>query len=167
MKKRTKLVDKTLFVRDDEGGYHIAPLDLVVEAARRGLDAQVKSEELTSPELAMNWCVVRLALLEHEVFGCVFLNNQHRVLEFAELFRGTIDGASVYPREVVKAVLSRNAAAVIFCHNHPSGKAEPSEADKQITQRLKQVLTLIEVRVLDHIIVGGGKTYSMAEHGLL
>jgi DNA repair protein RadC len=104
----------------------------------------------------------------HEVFGCLWLDNQHRVLEFEELFHGTIDGASVYPREVVRAALRLNAAAVIFAHNHPSGVAEPSEADRMITQRLKQALNLIDIRVLDHFIVGDGdQAYSFAEHGLL
>ena len=95
------------------------------------------------------------------------MDNQHRVLEFSELFRGTIDGASVYPREVVKTALSKNAAAVIFAHNHPSGLAQPSEADRAITNRLRSALNVVDIRVLDHFIVGAEEIYSFAEHGLL
>ena len=109
-----------------------------------------------------------LAGRSYEMFGALFLDNRHRVIEFHELFRGTIDGASVYPREVVKQVLACNAAAVIFLHNHPSGEPEPSAADEQITYRLRDALCLIDVRVLDHIVVGsGGRTVSFAERGLI
>jgi DNA repair protein RadC len=101
----------------------------------------------------------------HEVFACIYLDNQHRVLAFDELFRGTIDGASVYPREVVKAALKRNAAALILAHNHPSGVAEPSAADRQLTRRLKDALALVDIRVLDHVVVGDGETVSLAERG--
>jgi DNA repair protein RadC len=167
MKKRSKIVDNTLFVRDEAGEYRIAPLGLVIERARTLLNKQVKTEAITSPDKARDWCMARLASLEHEVFSVVFLDNQHRVIAFEELFRGTIDGASVWPREVVKATLEHNAAAVIFSHNHHSGSAEPSEADRHITRRLKDVLAMIEVRVMDHIIVGGGQWYSFAQYGLL
>jgi DNA repair protein RadC len=101
------------------------------------------------------------------VFACLFLDNQHHILEFEELFRGTIDSASVYPREVIKKALAHNAAAVIFAHNHPSGISEPSQADKLITDKLKQALALIDIRVLDHFIIGDGMPYSFAENGLL
>ena len=101
------------------------------------------------------------------MFACLFLDNQHRVILLEELFRGTIDGASVYPREVVKQALYHNAAAVIFAHNHPSGISEPSQADKHITEKLKQALSLFDIRVLDHFIIGDGQPYSFAEHGLL
>ena len=97
----------------------------------------------------------------------MFLDNQHRVIQLDELFRGTIDGASVYPREVVKQALHHNAAAVIFAHNHPSGVTEPSQADKQITEKLKKALDLFDIRVLDHFIIGDGEPYSFAEHGLI
>lgn len=103
----------------------------------------------------------------HEVFACLFLDNKHRMIAFKELFHGTIDGASVYPREVVKQALAHNAAAVIFAHNHPSGIAEPSQADQQITQRLQSALKLVDIRVLDHIVVGDGETVSFAETGRL
>jgi DNA repair protein RadC len=105
--------------------------------------------------------------LDHELFGCLFLDNRHRVLEFSELFRGTIDGTSVYPREVVKEALKLNAAAVILAHNHPSGVAEPSQADERITRRLKAALELVDIRLLDHLIVGDGGTTSLAARGLL
>ncbi|MFW6258710.1 MAG: RadC family protein, partial [Halochromatium sp.] len=105
--------------------------------------------------------------LAHEVFACLFLDNRHRVIEYQELFRGTIDGASVHTREVVKEAIRWNAAAVIFAHNHPSGVAEPSQADLHITKRLQEALQLVEVRVLDHIIVGAGDGTSFAERGLI
>jgi DNA repair protein RadC len=101
----------------------------------------------------------------HEVFGCLFMDSKHRMLAFEVLFRGSIDSASVYPRQVVKRALAHNAAAVIFCHNHPSGNSEPSQADRTLTQRLTEALDLIEVRVLDHFIVGEGEPLSMVEHG--
>jgi DNA repair protein RadC len=122
---------------------------------------------LTSPDVARDYLRVRLGQLEHEVFGCLFLDNRHRVLAFEEMFRGTIDGASVHPREVVKEALRYNAAAAILAHNHPSGTPEPSRADESITRRLKEALGLIDVRVLDHMIVGGTSITSFAERGLL
>ena len=105
--------------------------------------------------------------LDHELFCCLFLDNRHRVLSFNELFRGTIDGTSVYPREVVKEALAVNAAAVILAHNHPSGVAEPSQADERITRRLKSALELVDIRLLDHLIIGDGRTTSLASRGLI
>ena len=105
--------------------------------------------------------------LEHEIFGVVFLDNQHRILASEELFRGTIDGASVYPREVAKLALKHNAAACIFFHNHPSGVVEPSSADRAVTERLKDALRLLDVRVLDHFVVGKEGSVSFAERGLI
>jgi DNA repair protein RadC len=99
------------------------------------------------------------------VFACLFLDNRHRVIEYEELFQGTIDGASVHPRQVVRRALDHNAAALILAHNHPSGIAEPSEADRNITQRLQEALRLVDVRILDHIVVGDGEMRSMAEMG--
>ena len=104
---------------------------------------------------------------DHEVFCCLYLDSRHRLMCFEELFRGTIDGASVHPREVVKQALARNATAVILAHNHPSGVAEPSQADELITARLRDALALVDIRVLDHFIVGEGQPYSFAEHGLV
>jgi DNA repair protein RadC len=109
----------------------------------------------------------RIRHLGHEMFCCLYLDNRHHVLRFDELFRGTIDGTSVYPREVVKEALAINAAAVILAHNHPSGVAEPSEADERITRRLKAALGLVDIRLLDHLIVGNGTTTSLASRGLL
>ena len=108
----------------------------------------------------------KLAGFEHEVFAVLFLDTRHRLIEYREMFHGTIDSASVYPREVVKEALRLNAAAVILSHNHPSGSPEPSQADKVLTQRLKEALGLVEVRILDHVIVGGMETVSFAEKGL-
>ncbi len=109
----------------------------------------------------------KLRDLPHELFCCVYLDNRHRVLRFAEMFRGTIDGTSVYPREVVKEALDVNAAAVILAHNHPSGVAEPSQADERITRRLKAALELVDIRLLDHLIIGDGGSTSLASRGLL
>ena len=104
---------------------------------------------------------------DHEIFAAIFLDNRHRLIAIRELFRGTIDGASVHPREVAKEALQHNAAAVILAHNHPSGVAEPSHADELITQRLKDALALIDIRILDHVIVAGAHTVSFAARGLL
>jgi DNA repair protein RadC len=139
-----------------------------LELSQRQLFEQLEDRDaLTSSELTRQYLRARLRHYEHEVFACLFLDNQHRVVKLEELFRGTIDGAAVYPREVVKRCLSNNAAAVIFAHNHPSGIAEPSQADIGITQRLKVALNTIDVRVLDHIVVGRSDAISFAERGLL
>jgi DNA repair protein RadC len=125
------------------------------------------NEVLSSPTDVKNFLRLKLAQLEHEVFGVLFLNAQHRVIEWDEMFRGTLSQTSVYPREVVKRALELNAGAVILAHNHPSGMAEPSRADEFITQTLKSALALIDVRVLDHIVVGSAGTVSLAERGLI
>jgi DNA repair protein RadC len=124
-------------------------------------------EALTSPEDTRRYLRLRLAGYQNEVFGCVFLSNRHRVIEVAELFQGTIDGASVHPRVVVQRALSCNAAALILYHNHPSSVAEPSHADEAITRRLKEALALIDVRIIDHLVVTAGEAVSLAESGLL
>ncbi len=145
-----------------------AQLQAVLEMARRYFVEDInRGDALTSPESTRNYLSAQLRGYSYEVFGCLFLDNQHRVIEFEELFRGTIDSASIYPREVVKRVLYHNAAAVIFAHNHPSGINEPSHADKQITDKLKQALSLFDIRLLDHFIIGDGSPYSFAEHGLI
>ena len=123
--------------------------------------------ELPSPNSTRDYLRVLLADRKAEVFGCMYLDNRHRVIETAELFQGTIDGAAVYPRVVVQQALTLNAAAVMFFHNHPSGVAEPSHADEAITQRLKDALALVDIRVLDHFIVTAGESLSFAERGLL
>lgn len=126
-----------------------------------------RSDLLSSPQDTRRYLMTQLATREQEVFASIFLDNRHRVLAFEELFQGTIDGCSVHPREVVRRSLHHNAAAVILAHNHPSGVAEPSQADQNITQRLQEALKLIDVRVLDHIVVGGSETVSFAERGIL
>ena len=142
----------------------------IIESALKILEQRIcyraESQAFKSPEDSKAYAKLQLATLEHEVFACMFLDNQHRVITFKQMFRGTIDGASVYPREVVKEALAHNAAAVIFAHNHPSGVAEPSQADQQITKRLKDALALVDVRVLDHLVVGQ-EVVSFAERGLL
>jgi DNA repair protein RadC len=143
-------------------------LQAVMEMAKRHFEESLQhGDALTSPEITRAYLSSRLRGYSYEVFACLFLDNQHRVIKLEELFRGTIDGASVYPREVAKQALHHNAAAVIFAHNHPSGISEPSQADKQITEKLKQALALFDIRVLDHFIIGNGQPYSFAEHGLL
>lgn len=145
-----------------------ALLQAVLAMARRHMDETIRREgAMTNPNLTREFLTNRLRGIPHEVFACLFLDNQHRLIAFEELFRGTIDGASVYPREVVKRALTLNAAALIFAHNHPSGVTEPSSADKNITVRLQQALGLVDIRVLDHFIVGEGRPYSFAEHGLI
>ncbi len=150
------------------GNAKYAQLQAVLEMARRHfVEVLEHSNALTSPETTRAYLSAQLKGYKHEVFACLFLDNQHRIIKLKELFHGTIDGASVYPREVAKQALQHNAAAVIFAHNHPSGIAEPSLADKLITQKLIKALELLEIRVLDHFIIGDGKPYSFAEHGLI
>jgi len=121
----------------------------------------------TDPATVKDFCQLEIGHLEHEVFAVMFLNQRHQMIAFSEMFTGTIDGASVYPREVAKAALANNAAAVIFSHNHPSGTTEPSTSDERITSRLVNALDLFDIRVLDHIVVGKGDATSFAERGLL
>ena len=125
------------------------------------------SDSITSPEMAKALFKTQIETSEREVFCVALLDNQNRLIESVELFKGTINAASVYPREVVKLVLNTNAAAVIFAHNHPSGIVEPSQADKLITSKLRSALDLIDVNVLDHIVVGSEGSYSFAESGLI
>ena len=145
-----------------------AQLQAVMEMAKRHFkEVLQRGSALTSPEITRAYLSAQLRGYSYEVFACLFLDNQHRVIRLDELFRGTIDGASVYPREVVKLALHYNAAAVIFAHNHPSGISEPSQSDKHITEKLKQALAMFDIRVLDHFIIGDGEPFSFAEHGLL
>jgi len=125
------------------------------------------ADTLAEPQAVKDYLRLRLAPKDHEVFSIVFLTAQHRVIEIEDMFRGTLTQTSVYPREVVKAALMHNAAAVLLAHNHPSGDAQPSRADEALTQTLKQALMLIDVRVLDHFVVTKGVIFSMAEHGLM
>jgi DNA repair protein RadC len=124
-------------------------------------------EVFTEPSTVRSFLKIALATMQREIFACLFLDNRHRLIQYEELFQGTIDGASVHPREVVKAALHHNAAAVILAHNHPSGVADPSDADKRITSRLKDALNLVDIRVLDHFVIGEGEPVSFAEEGFL
>lgn len=143
-------------------------LQACVEMSRRYLrECLERGDVLSSPEDTRNFLMSELSGRAYEVFACLFLDNKHRVIKFEELFYGTIDGASVYPREVVRRALQHNAAALILAHNHPSGIAEPSQADIAITRRLKEAMSLIDVRVLDHLVIGDGYSISLAERGLV
>ena len=145
-----------------------ASLASLPEVARRYFAAALPvGESIRCPADTENFLHARIRHLGHELFCCLYLDNRHRVLRFDELFRGTIDGTSVYPREVVKEALAVNAAAVILAHNHPSGVAEPSQADERITARLKAALELVDIRLLDHLIIGNAETTSLASRGLL
>ena len=140
----------------------------VLDWAQAILEERFKrSNYLTSPALVRSYLTAQLATEEREVFGVILLDNQHGVLAFERLFYGTLDSASVYPREVIKTVLNANAAAVIITHNHPSGNPEPSQADIVLTNRLRDALTTVDVRLLDHLIIGGTDSVSLAERGLL
>ena len=146
----------------------LAALRVLPELARRYFESGLSpGEEIRNPGDTEMFLRTQLRDLPHELFCCLYLDNRHRVIRFAELFRGTIDGTSVYPREVVKEALAANAAAVILAHNHPSGVAEPSQADEQITRRLKAALELVDIRLLDHLIVGDGPSTSLASRGLI
>ena len=139
-----------------------------VELARRALDEKMRdTSALTSPGSVRDYLRLALSRREEEAFVCIWLDAQHKVIEIQEAFRGTLTQTSVYPREIVKAALARNAAAVIFAHNHPSGVAQPSQADELLTRNLKEALSLIEVKVLDHFIIAGNQAISFAERGLL
>ncbi len=143
-------------------------LQAVLELSRRYLGEQLRRDEVfTRPDTVMRYLQSLLAGRHQEVFVALFLDSQHRLIASEEMFFGTIDGASVYPREVVRRALHHNASALIFGHNHPSGVAEPSREDAAITARLKDALALVDVRVLDHIVVGSGCAVSLAERGML
>lgn len=143
-------------------------LQAALELGRRHLrETLARGDALSSPDATKDYLTAQLRDRPHEIFSCLFLDTRHRVIAFEELFRGTIDGASVHPREVVKRALAHNAAALILAHNHPSGVAEPSQADRHLTQRLRDALRLVDIRVIDHIVIGDGQTASFAELGLL
>jgi DNA repair protein RadC len=145
-----------------------ATVDEIINVARACVASKVRrGASLASPTAARDYLVLRFGQLQHEVFCVIYLDGRHRVIECQDLFRGTIDAASVHPREVVKEALRRNAAACLLAHNHPSGVAEPSPADELITRRLKDALQLVDIRVLDHLVVAGAGCISFAERGLL
>lgn len=163
----TVVVD-ALLVREGDGQYRPARAEEVLQQARRVLSHRVRrGATMSSPALVKDHLRLQIGALEHEVFCVLFLDAQHRIIELREMFRGTVSQTSVYPREVVKEALARNAAAVILAHNHPSGSAEPSRADEHLTQTLKAALAMVDVRVLDHLVVGGAEVVSFAERGLL
>ncbi len=150
------------------GNAKYAQLQAVLEMGRRHLSASMKAGDLlSSPELVRQYLSAQLRHQPREVFAVLFLDNQNRLITYEELFFGTIDGAAVYPREVVRRAMVHNAAALILAHNHPSGIAEPSQADQRITQRLQAALELIDVRILDHMVVGDLEVVSFAERGLI
>lgn len=159
------------FIADKTGKYRARAAlteDQIIKAAKTLLNKRIqKGDAMTSPALVRAWLQASYRDLEHEVFICMFLDNQNQMIKAEELFRGTINGASVYPREVVKRALQLNAAAVMFAHNHPSGITEPSHADKQLTAKLKEALGLIDIQTLDHFIIGNGEAYSFVEHDLI
>ena len=130
-------------------------------------EARYNPLSISSPDDTRNFLRLKLAAKEHEVFACMFLDNRHQLIRYEEMFRGTIDGASVYPREVVKRALQLNAAALIVAHNHPSGVTEPSQADEAITHRIKDACALVDIRLLDHVIVGITESTSLAERGVI
>jgi DNA repair protein RadC len=145
-----------------------AQLEAALELARRSMRAELAERSaLTSPGAVRDYLRLSLSGREHEVFVCIWLDAQHKVLAVEEPFRGTLTQTSVYPREIVKAALRLNAAAVIFAHNHPSGVAQPSRADELLTHELREALALVEIKVLDHFIIAGTQAVSFAERGLL
>ena len=150
--------------------YTLKPDDTIIEEALKILAGRVsRGQPLTKPDDVKNYLLLFYRSHEHEVFGCIFMNSQHEVITFEEMFQGTIDGASVYPREVVKRALELNAAAVTFYHNHPSGNPTPSQADIRLTGLLKTALKTVDIRTLDHIVIGAADTrpVSFAEQGLI
>ena len=159
MAKRTRI---TASLQDHEDDAIIAEAMSILESR-----AIYRTQKIGSPGDLKRYVRLRLNGLEHEVFTCIYLDTRHRIIACEELFRGTIDGCSVHPREVAKAALAHNASAVIFTHNHPSGVAEPSDADRRITRRLKDALSMLDIRVLDHLVVGDRDIVSFAERGLM
>jgi len=146
----------------------IVTAEEIIQMAKKILNCRfAKGQAMTDPKLSKNFLTLKLSHLEHEVFSMIFLDNRHKVIAYEELFRGTIDGASVYPREVVKRALHHNAAALILAHNHPSGEPEPSQSDINITKKLNDALNMVDIRILDHIIIGSEEPVSLAERGCL
>lgn len=161
-------LNSSLLVHDVQGRYLPATAEQILDAARQVIDQKMRrGAAFTSQQRAKEYLRTKLAGFDNEVFAVLFLDTQHRLIEYDEMFYGTIASTEVHPREVVKKALQNNAAAVILAHNHPSGNTEPSDADRRLTQRLRDALELVEVRTLDHIIVGGNDTMSFAERGWL
>lgn len=155
-----------LYVRGPARRYKVATPDEVLEAARTVVGQRMRrGTSFSDPGTAKDFFRGKLSGLQREVFAAAFLDSRHRLIEYAELFHGTIDGAEVHPREVVRRAIQTNCAAIIIGHNHPSGSVEPSAADRTVTAQLKQALSLVDVRLLDHIVVGGHQTMALAERG--
>ena len=169
----TTALPVTKTTKDRFDGFLLSELNDAEKQSLKALALTLLAEQhqpgkaLTSPEETRSYLRLRLAEYKNEVFGCVYLDNRHRIIDVAELFFGTIDGASVHPRVVVQQALSVNAAALVLYHNHPSGVAEPSHADEAITRRLQAALALVDVRVLDHFVVTAGESISFAARGIL
>ncbi|WP_417690522.1 RadC family protein [Pseudidiomarina sp.] len=150
------------------GPARVMQLQVVMEISRRYLAWQLRRDDgFTQPAMVRDYLTSQLRHQQREVFVVLLLDSQHRLLKYVELFHGTINPAPVYPREIIKLVMQHNAAAVILAHNHPSGVAEPSQADQRVTERLKKALSMIDVALLDHFVIGSGQPVSFAERGLL
>ncbi|MFA8491206.1 JAB domain-containing protein [Xanthomonas campestris] len=156
--KRTQDLKAQYQLQMDEEGILLAAASILEQRLQR-------QGRIHSPEQAGDYLIASCAHLSHEVFGCIFLDTKHHILATEHLFSGTIDGCEVHPRVVAKRALDLNAAAVILFHNHPSGNPEPSEADRKVTKRLEQALGLLDIRVLDHLVIGGQKSVSLAARG--
>lgn len=152
-----------------KNSYRYATADEVIEAAKSIMESKITKQNLVlnNSALVKNYMMTRIGSKEHEVFSILFLNIKHKLIAVEDMFRGTLDSASVYPREVLKTALKHNAASLILAHNHPSGEVEPSKADIDITNKLKDALALIDIKVLDHIIVSGFKSFSFQDNGLI
>lgn len=156
----------SLYVRGSNNRYRSATPDQIMEAARQVVDRRMqRGTSFVDPATSREYFRDKLSGFEREVFAAALLDTRHQLIEYVELFYGTIDGAEVHPRELLKQALKHNAAAVVIAHNHPSGHLDPSAADRAVTARLKQILGLTDIRLLDHIIVGGRNTLSLAERG--
>lgn len=165
---QTQSQGSPLYVRSRTRRYKVANADEIFEAARAAADQRMqRGATFKNPADTRAFFQAKLGGLDREVFAAAYLDARHRLIEYVELFHGTIDGAEVHPREVVRQALRCNAAAVLVAHNHPSGAAEPSAADRAVTARLKQALALVDLRLLDHIVVGGTQTSTLAERGWL
>jgi DNA repair protein RadC len=157
-----------LMVCDVHGGYHPATADMILDAARQAIDGKMRrGEHLGSSTLVATYLQAKLGGLDHEVFAVLFLDLKNRLLEYSELFRGSINNTAVHVREVVKEALRRNSASVVISHNHPSGDLNPSAADIEMTRRLRDALALVEIRLHDHVIVGGNASASFVALGLI
>lgn len=162
--------DVSLYVRENEGTYRVATLEEAIQGAKTLLEPKVFGSEdtyFTEPGRCMDYVTLQLGSLPYEAFSVFFLTSQHRVFDYEEMFRGTINQTAVYPREVVRAALLRNAAAIVISHNHPSGQLTPSSADKLLTNQLREACRMVDVSVLDHILVAGNKAMSFAQRGLM